>query len=48
MSVDLAAYAKAGVTRVLVPLTDMAGLKIMVDNADDVARYGREVIDRFG
>ena len=44
---DLAAYAKAGVTRVLVPLTDMAGLKIMVDNPDDVARYGREVIERF-
>ena len=44
---DIAAYAKAGVSRVLVPLTDMAGLKIMVDNSDDVARYGKDVIARF-
>jgi probable F420-dependent oxidoreductase len=39
--------ARAGVGRVMVPVTGAAGLPPLVKNPDEVLRYGREVIERY-
>jgi probable F420-dependent oxidoreductase len=43
---EIPALARAGVDRVMVPVTGAAGLPPLVRNPDDLLRYGREVIDR--
>ena len=45
---EIAALARSGVGRVMVPVTGAAGLPPLVKNPDEVLRYGREVIDRYG
>ena len=44
---DIAALARSGVQRVMVPVTGAAGLPPLVKDPDEVQRYGREVIDRY-
>jgi len=45
---DIAALARQGVTRVAVPVSNAAGLAAQVRTPDDVLRYGKEVIARYG
>jgi probable F420-dependent oxidoreductase len=44
---DIDALVKAGVGRVMVPVSGAAGLPPLVNNPDEVLRYGREVIARY-
>ena len=44
---DIAGLADHGVHRVMVPVSGAAGLPPLVKNADEVVRYGREVIERY-
>jgi alkanesulfonate monooxygenase SsuD/methylene tetrahydromethanopterin reductase-like flavin-dependent oxidoreductase (luciferase family) len=44
---EIEALARAGVTRVAVPVSAAAGLPAQLKTPDDVLRYGREVIARF-
>ena len=45
---EIAELARSGVGRVMVPVTGAAGLPPLVKNPDEVLRYGRDVIDRYG
>ena len=45
---EIEALAKLGVTRVAVPISSGAGLPAQVKSPDDVLRYGKDVIARFG
>ncbi|MBI1735449.1 MAG: LLM class F420-dependent oxidoreductase [Candidatus Rokubacteria bacterium] len=45
---EIEALARLGVTRVAVPVSPAAGLPAQVRTPDDVVRYGKEVIARFG
>lgn len=45
---ELEGLARLGVTRVAVPVSGAAGLVAHVRTPDDVLRYGKEVIARFG
>ena len=44
----IADLERSGVGRVMVPVTGAAGLPPLVKNPEEVLRYGREVIDRYG
>jgi alkanesulfonate monooxygenase SsuD/methylene tetrahydromethanopterin reductase-like flavin-dependent oxidoreductase (luciferase family) len=45
---EIAGLERSGVSRVMVPVTGAAGLPPLVKDPDEVLRYGREVIDRYG
>jgi probable F420-dependent oxidoreductase len=45
---DIEALARMGVARVAVPVSAAAGLPAQVRTPDDVLRYGKDVIERFG
>ena len=45
---EIAALAPQWRAPVMVPVTGAAGLPPLVKNPDEVLRYGREVIDRYG
>jgi probable F420-dependent oxidoreductase len=45
---EVEALAARGIARVAVPVSSAAGLPAQVRTPDDVLRYGREVIARFG
>jgi probable F420-dependent oxidoreductase len=45
---EIEALSRLGVARVAVPVSSAAGLPAQVRTADDVLRYGQEVIARFG
>jgi alkanesulfonate monooxygenase SsuD/methylene tetrahydromethanopterin reductase-like flavin-dependent oxidoreductase (luciferase family) len=44
---EIEGLVRAGVRRVMVPVTPAAGLPPLVKTPEDVLRYGREVISRF-
>ena len=44
---EIEALAKRGIARVAVPISSGAGLPAQVKTADDVLRYGKDVIARF-
>ena len=45
---EIAGLERSGVGRVMVPVTGAAGLPPLVKNPEEVLRYGREVIERYG
>ncbi|HET7343078.1 MAG TPA: LLM class F420-dependent oxidoreductase [Methylomirabilota bacterium] len=45
---EIEALARRGITRVAVPVSAAAGLPAQVKTPDDVVRYGKDVIARFG
>jgi probable F420-dependent oxidoreductase len=45
---EIAGLERSGVSRVMVPVTGAAGLPPLVKDPDEVLRYGREVIGRYG
>ncbi len=45
---DIEALARQGIARVAVPVSAAAGLPAQVKTPDDVLRYGKDVIARFG
>lgn len=45
---EIEALVKLGITRVAVPVSSAAGLPAQVKTPDDVLRYGKNVIARFG
>lgn len=45
---EIEALAQRGISRVAVPVSSAAGLAAQVRTPDDVLRYGKEIIARFG